>query len=836
MASPVQIVLNPENYDAAREGGGGGGRKDFFFRRDDDFRRHKAALTQQLGAAAHALAAQADTDVSYLKVKLRRPAWAKSHRPLGVLFTAERTPLVGGLDLGEMLVEVRPETLLRATEEVARAEEASRTRADKRTGREVPNPSPCRSEVGAVERVDLYGPDDRLDFSVEAAVGWLSSPMTGGAYEVELFEPVPPRGRWDAYGPSRQRLFSSFVSGLESFGSALGVRRTAAVGSDRPLLLLRPQRLDLRSAEGRQLSFPLAETRSELAPFNADHALHGRLLSFLSHHPLVRSVALPGVLVRAPEPAGSSSARQRPDAGALPRRDATRTHPRLGIIDGGVGPALSDWVVDRWGLLDPSHINPAHGTFIGGLAVAGRALNGPETCPEPDGAEIVDVDVFPDETKPGAFTSYFGAGLDGFFGELEQAVTTVRQRSGVRVFSMSLNIQRPADPGRYSTHAARLDRIADDNDAVIFLSAGNTTLQGQRPEWPADPVQALAGLAAARDDAMLTPAESARCVAVAALNPPGSPTCMPFAPARYSRRGPGVRAGLKPDLAHVGGSGSPQSPLGHGLFSITPDGGVTDGCGTSYATPLVAKTAAVLDHAIEGDVSRETLVGLLLHSAGLPEPLQAAELAPVARHLVGFGLPASAERILESGKHAITLVFASRIRPNQQINFSFRWPPSLVGDGGKCRGTARLTLVASPPLDPRFGAEVVRVNLEGALQQLQQSGGWKGQLEAIYLPSPTPAHPVEAERIEHGFKWSPTKAYARTMKGVGTSPIWRMNVGYLTRAGQEMPSEGVPFTAILTIADPDGARPVFDEMRLELQRVGARIADIRTAARITTRV
>lgn len=29
MASPIQIVLNPENYEEAREAGGGGGRKDF---------------------------------------------------------------------------------------------------------------------------------------------------------------------------------------------------------------------------------------------------------------------------------------------------------------------------------------------------------------------------------------------------------------------------------------------------------------------------------------------------------------------------------------------------------------------------------------------------------------------------------------------------------------------------------------------------------------------------------------------------------------------------------------------------------------------------------------
>jgi len=61
-------------------------------------------------------------------------------------------------------------------------------------------------------------------------------------------------------------------------------------------------------------------------------------------------------------------------------------------------------------------------------------------------------------------------------------------------------------------------------------------------------------------------------------------------------------------------------------------------------------------------------------------------------------------------------------------------------------------------------------------------------------------------------------------------------VEYLTRAGEVMPNGGVPFTAILTISDPDGEMPVFNDMRLSLQQFGVQIADIRTAARITSRV
>jgi hypothetical protein len=73
-------------------------------------------------------------------------------------------------------------------------------------------------------------------------------------------------------------------------------------------------------------------------------------------------------------------------------------------------------------------------------------------------------------------------------------------------------------------------------------------------------------------------------------------------------------------------------------------------------------------------------------------------------------------------------------------------------------------------------------------------------------------------------------------RGVGKSSNWRLFVNYLTRAGEEMPETGVPFTAILTISDPEGRHPVFTDMWQSLNALGVRIEDIRTAARIVTRV
>jgi hypothetical protein len=124
-------------------------------------------------------------------------------------------------------------------------------------------------------------------------------------------------------------------------------------------------------------------------------------------------------------------------------------------------------------------------------------------------------------------------------------------------------------------------------------------------------------------------------------------------------------------------------------------------------------------------------------------------------------------------------------------------------------------------------------------ETLSRSGksSWKGQLKPLYLPDVNSEHPYEAERIEHGLKWSPVKIYGGSMKkGRGQSSTWRLMVEYLSRSNNsEMPAEGVPFTAILTIRDPKEEEPVFNVMRQQLA-LNVQLADIRTAARVTTRV
>jgi hypothetical protein len=44
MASPIQVILNPENFEEARDAGGGGLKKDFYAGRDGEFWAHRGAI------------------------------------------------------------------------------------------------------------------------------------------------------------------------------------------------------------------------------------------------------------------------------------------------------------------------------------------------------------------------------------------------------------------------------------------------------------------------------------------------------------------------------------------------------------------------------------------------------------------------------------------------------------------------------------------------------------------------------------------------------------------------------------------------------------------------
>ncbi|MDT0539755.1 S8 family peptidase [Croceitalea sp. P059] len=823
--SPVQVILNTNDFIQAWDRNPGGSNKDFFEGNDLEFLGHKENIQEQLESIKTIQVRNRFAPVTYAKVILRQSALAKSHRPTSQLFKPDIAPVIGAGDLGELFVELTPQSIDEIHQKVERAE--LKTRYKEKDGQQKANPSIYRSELGAIDEILPYTESDKRKFSVTEGLDWLKNSQSGGAYVVELFDTPPPQKDWDTLPNYKLLLFKSFVEGLKEFGNGLyasrffeGVESSFIYGvklektSDAPIIKLSASSSSAGKLEQNEIDLSIER--------------HTKLLKFLGDHPLVKRINLPPLVTK-------SNSINSPEIDAdfkVPDVIEDQVYPKICVVDGGVSDVFGEWIEARWGLLSSSDKDEDHGTFIAGLTIVGKALNGNDICKETDGCKIIDLDLLP---KKGKYASYYTKPLE-FFNELEDAVIALKEETGVRVFNFSLNFEQHASTSGYSLPAQILDRIAEENDIIFIMSAGNTTQAATRKEWPVDHFEALKILAGSRNDTIKTPAESSRNISVTALNPPNVQDTIPYALSNYSCRGPGLKAGLKPDLAHIGGSGTKDPSNGHGLFSLNSSGKIIDGCGTSYAAPNVSKTIASIDNEIEGMVSRETLIGLAIHHATLPSSLEDKNLRSVTKDLIGFGVPSASEAILEGDPSAITLVFANRIINRHKMSFRFTWPSSLVKDG-KCIGQAKLTVVSTPNFDYKYGTEFVRVNIDGFLRQQDKNGSYKGRLKAIYTPDDGNSSLYEKDQIQHSFKWSPVKVYEKTFpKGVGPTTDWSLDIEYLARDGARIPQNGIPFTAILTISDPNKKEPVFNDMRQTLQSLGVNTVDIKTATRVVPRV
>jgi subtilase family protein len=809
--NPVQIVLNTRDYFVVPEPGRWGPAKDFFEDRDREFAEHRDRLLDQVEGIKSSFE-RSGVASGVLKVKMRREAWAKSHRPNRVLFPPNKRPCIAVSGIGELFYLVAAGDLPELETEIAKAENATHWRKSKKSDVVYAAPSDQRSDVGAVESIALPTPADKRTFSVNQAVGWLSDPRTSGAYLVEVFAPPP------ATNPGVVQYFDRVLREIRGsvadskLAAETFVLDSGVAASDTPANVF---------------GIKLVETGRD-GVFNRSAGDHEKLLSLLDSHAYVRRILLPPIVVAARVDKAVGSSEETP-----PTPSSTYNYPKIGIIDGGIAPLLGPWILGSHGVLAPDHQDRDHGTFIGGLLVAAKQLNGERVCGEEDGCRLFDISVFPDAAKPETFANYYPKGLGDFIREISSGVAAAKKEHGIRVFNMSLNLQDPVQDDDYGIIASLLDRIADANDVVFVISAGNLDGPDCRQEWQKNPQDVLKYLAARRcRETVLQPSESSRSIAVGALNPPGCAPGLEGVPAAYSRRGPGLRVGVKPDVGHFGGA-RPRGTTVTGLKAWDSAGVVTHGHGTSYAAPLVAKSLASLEAHVATPMTRETLIGMLIHSCDLPPALGSKELREVARQFAGFGMPNSSTAMLDTPDHCITLVFADVLLSRQRLQFDFAWPQGLVNrETGACRGEARMTLVCRPPLNRAFGAEFVRVNVDAHLGQ-EEGKSFKNRTKQAHLPGEGPDAQFEHELIEHGLKWWPIKCYQGLFpRGKGTSSNWRLGVESIVRAEDVFPAIGVPFALILTISDLKKTAPVFNDLRLHLLNQRVNISDIRIAPRV----
>lgn len=832
--NPVQIILNPEDFHRAPDPGRAGPEKDFFENDDKGFAAHKAALLKAVDHAAASVKAAGYGPAAYLRVQVRVAALAKSYRPNRHLFTTDLFPCVGADGVGTLYFRAPLLYFEALKARINDAEASVPIRISRNTQQPYKAPSRARSEVGAIETIEIAPPGDKRNFSTAAALAALRDPHTVSGYHVELFE-TPDEHVIAADPLGRHALRKSLEETFMGLGAGAQIYLAARIGST-PVIEFQLTRDAAPARIENRVGIATGEAAVErvVGELDLTAARHEAALVQLAAHPLVRTIRPPVQLsVDDAEIANPS-----PLPLVVPSPVAGATYPIVGVIDSGVGPVLSNWTVGRFDYLDVGDVDVKHGTGVAGLISLGQLANTPNVAPEAVGCLIYDAPLYP----KASFASHYPNLFIDFLEELEQAVAEAKENHNVRIFNLSINAVSAVERHRYSIYASRLDDIADKYGVIFVNSAGNLKPSETRAPWPKRPSDVVQYFANRTEpDTIMKPAESVRAVSVGALNPPGVKQ-IEGAPATYTRRGPGLQVGVKPDVAAFGGAG--VSGDATGLKSVTPDGFTVDVAGTSYAAPLVARALAGLDVATQSVLGTDGLRAMLLHHTATPDPLTKRGLSSLSRQFAGFGQPRAVAEMLETGDHQITLFFESRLTVNERrpaiLRFPFEWPASLVKDGA-CSGRVKMTLVYSPPLDPAFGAEFVRVNLEASLLQRQPTqrkdgqASFNNQIAARYLPRTTGLGVPEKALIDHGLKWWPAKQYESVFDEKGQFSSWRLEVTSLVRAEARFPAEGVPFALVLTIEDPAGAAPVFAEMRQALQASRANARDIRAAVRLRPR-
>jgi serine protease AprX len=521
---------------------------------------------------------------------------------------------------------------------------------------------------------------------------------------------------------------------------------------------------------------------------------------------------------------------------ALPKRgDIVGDVPAVVVVDSGISgelPALESWVVGRDSHVAPAYRNTDHGTFVAGLICWGAELNPTVAGIDPGPCGLFDLQVIPNDDPSKGDTDAIGEQ------ELLVSLETALQQHAneYKVWNLSLGTDTVCSLDAFSEFAVEIDNLQERYQVSFVISAGNFTAPPLL-DYPRKNAQLPVGR-------ITTPADSVLGIAVGSVSHVHYPKNGPkqHEPSPFSRHGAGPNYVIKPDLIHYGGSCSTDAAHIAGIRSIN---GMTtaENLGTSFATPLVARSLAQVYHQITPTPTPVMARALLTHHAR--DPRTQGRVPDGEENFFGFGLPAPVPYCLECTPYTSTLVFEDVLRPGYYLEWDhFPYPQSLKRNG-RYFGEIWMTVAFSPARGARWGSEYCETHIDAHFgvyrkQVARDTGEIKTKFEGLVPPEhKNPGLLYESYQVAHLRKWAPVRTYHGDLGENGKAgDRWRLKVQLLARHGIDDGEalKAQPFSLIVTIADPQKKAPVYDEMaRTVLNRFESQNLAVRAAARIRGR-
>ena len=501
----------------------------------------------------------------------------------------------------------------------------------------------------------------------------------------------------------------------------------------------------------------------------------------------------------------------------------------VGVLDTGIAPIghLSSWLLEEEHTNYPEeYTDRSHGTAVAGIIEYSDALNDTDIC-STGGVRLFSALVYPNQ-------KIYPEDL------IDNVRDAVERHPDIKIWNMSLGEDEQCDLDSFSEFGMALDNIQDENNVLIIKSAGNCRnyekgLPKQRISKSADSIRALTVGSIAQNKEEYDYAEANM-------------------PSPFTRVGPGPASIIKPDLVFYGGNSGMHNGvrIDHGVRSFNLDDEDKRFIGTSFSTPAVTRIVADLAYMMKEEFDPLLLRALTIHYAKYPAGIQMKMAEKVNQ--MGFGAPVKAQDILYNSPDEITLILRDSLDKGSFIEmFNFPYPTSMVDENGFFRGQIILTLVNKTLVDEKQAGEYCQSNLDvffGTYESEKERDTSKPTIinplgldenqnilsDSLYRSSSIGIHPItgferECTLVKYGKKYHPVKKYAVDLAEMKPAPRdkflpadrkWYLKIEGLYRDFIERDALkkdyqlSQEFCMILTIRDPLGTAPVYDEVTQQL--------------------
>ena len=528
-------------------------------------------------------------------------------------------------------------------------------------------------------------------------------------------------------------------------------------------------------------------------------------------------------------------------------------YPTVGVLDSGISANryLSPWLTEEHEEYYEEAIqDKSHGSMVASVLEYSDELNGTHYFSLP-GVMMMESIVAPDLKKEVFYP-------DDLVDNIRDAV---ERHKDIKVWTLSAGATEESDLFSFSEYGMALDNIQDENNVLIIKSAGNSESffrngKYERIAKMADSVRSLVVGSIAGEK---------RKNDIADINMP-SP---------FTRCGPGPGYIVKPDLVAYGGNAgldSNQMISGTGVKVLDISGKPARALGTSFSTPWVARVASELVYLLDGEFDPLLIKALMVHNAEYP--IGNLMVMDDKRKFMGFGMPPGTRDILFNSENEITLILRDSLLKKQYIEIlEFPFSKSLVGEDGRYHCDITLTVVHSPILRTSEGVEYCQSDIRvkfGTMAGKENRDTSNPRVKNPFAPkSPqnvmtqslyrkTVFNVLEDESfgrertlLRYEQKFYPVKKYAIRLDDMTDAHKkaclngdrqWFMRVEPFYRDSilREVDNTGEvleqQFCIILTIKDPTGKAPVYNEVTQQLQEMNFVYSNVRLRNEIEERV